>query len=86
MYMFEKVTGVDLEILEDDEISAMIEELKNEKEKRYNLNKINAIDEILKTIDKKGNFLATALFTLKDGTDFYIDDLAYALKRYREKC
>ena len=83
--MFEKVTNIDLEILADDEISAMIEELKNEKEKRWNFKQINAIDEIIEVIDKNIELFGSAILTLRNGSDFYIGDFVVALMRYRRE-
>ena len=85
MSIFEKVTEIGLEIPTDTEIDKMIEELKNEKLRRENLNKINAVNEILEVLRKNARPLNFTWFTFTDGSDFNSDELIDAFEGYRER-
>ena len=82
MSVFEKVTDVGLEIPTDKEIYEMIEELKNEKQRRETLNEINAIDEILEVLHKHYDTLGGEWFYVSEDTEFCLDTLMIAFEDY----
>lgn len=84
MSIFEKVTDVGLEIPTDKEISDMIEELKNERERRWNFRRVEAIDEILEVLHKHYDTLGDAWFSVNDPADMCLDTLMIAFENYRK--
>lgn len=85
MGMFEKVTDVGLEVLTDTEIDRMIVELDNERERRWNLRRVEAIDEILEVMHKHYDALSDAWFSVNDPADMCLDTLMIAFESYRKQ-
>ena len=85
MSVFEKVTDVGLEILTDKEVGDIIEELKNERERRWNLRRIEAVDEILEVMNKHYDTLGDVWFSVNDNSDFCLDTLMIAFESYRKQ-